>query len=112
MCEMLELSVSDLLHSIRMVGEQGDNVFTAASKVSTAVSGQEPEHPAYGLKKDLIRLLANMASQDTENQNKVCLIKQTCRQTDRQTDRQEQIEANADTWHVQDVCWSNYVCYI
>ena len=56
-----------------MIGEQGDNPFSALSKVSQSAR-VDTQHPVFGLKRDLIRLLANMAYQNTVNQDKVLVI--------------------------------------
>ena len=61
---------TDLLHCMRMIGQQGDNTFTSLAKVSESGT-VDPQHPVFGLKKDLIRLLANMAHKNKQNQDMV-----------------------------------------
>ncbi|XP_062613067.1 ataxin-10-like [Saccostrea cucullata] len=59
-----------LLHSIHRLGQCGDNVFSNVEKV-TRVTEVDVHHPAFGLKKDIIRLLANLVHRHKENQDKV-----------------------------------------
>ncbi len=62
--------LSDLLHSITMIGKQGDNAFTAVTKMSGEGS-VDKNNPAYGLKKDIIQLIGNLAYKNKTNQDKV-----------------------------------------
>lgn len=59
-----------LLHSIHRLGKCGDNVFSSVEKVTEAQK-VDVHHPAYGLKKDIIRLLANLVHEHKANQDKV-----------------------------------------
>ncbi|XP_048742308.2 ataxin-10-like [Ostrea edulis] len=59
-----------LLHSIHRLGQHGDNVFSSVEKV-TEIHQVDIHHPAFGLKKDIVRLLANLVHKHTENQDKV-----------------------------------------
>ncbi|XP_046557215.1 ataxin-10-like [Haliotis rubra] len=60
----------NLLHGIHDIGRQGGNHFTAVEKM-TESDRIDPHHPAFGLKRDLIRLLANMVFRHRVNQDKV-----------------------------------------
>ncbi|XP_071090280.1 ataxin-10-like [Haliotis cracherodii] len=60
----------NLLHGIHEIGRQGGNHFTAVEKM-TESDQIDPHHPAFGLKRDLIRLLANMVFHHKVNQDKV-----------------------------------------
>ena len=60
----------DLLHCLHMIGQEGDNAFTVVQKIS-AQSDVDQSHPAYGLKKDLIRLVGNMCHRHRRNQDMV-----------------------------------------
>lgn len=62
--------LTDLLHSIHRLGKCGDNVFSSVEKVTEAQK-VDVHHPAYGLKKDIIRLLANLVHEHKANQDKV-----------------------------------------
>lgn len=64
------LILTDLLHSIHRLGKCGDNVFSSVEKVTEAQK-VDVHHPAYGLKKDIIRLLANLVHEHKANQDKV-----------------------------------------
>lgn len=65
--------LTDLLHSIHRLGKCGDNVFSSVEKVREAQQ-VDVHHPAYGLKKDIIRLLANLVHGHKANQDKVSHI--------------------------------------
>ncbi|KAK3744636.1 hypothetical protein RRG08_062286 [Elysia crispata] len=67
--DLLRCSVS-LLRNITDKGKSGDNVFKREEKAS-ARDNVDPHHPVYGLKKDLIRLIANMAYKHRGNQDLV-----------------------------------------
>ena len=62
--------ISDLLHCVSLIGQEGDNAFSGITKVSEIVS-VDCDHPGFGLKKDLIRLLGNMSYKHRKNQDKV-----------------------------------------
>ncbi|RUS91243.1 hypothetical protein EGW08_000955 [Elysia chlorotica] len=57
-----------MLRSITEKGKSGDSVFKREEKAS-AQDNVDPHHPVYGLKKDLIRLIANMAYKHRGNQD-------------------------------------------
>ncbi|KAK3601607.1 hypothetical protein CHS0354_027855 [Potamilus streckersoni] len=59
-----------LLQSISELGKEGDNSFSAVEKMSQDHL-VDMQHPSYGLKKDLIRLIANLAYKNKTNQDKV-----------------------------------------
>ena len=61
---------ADLLHSIHRLGQSGDNIFSSVQKAREAEQ-VDVHHPAFGLKKDIIRLLANLVHGHQENQDKV-----------------------------------------
>ena len=63
--------ISDLLHSITMIGKQGDNAFTPASKL-TQEGSIDKNNPVFGLKRDIIRLIGNLVYKNRTNQDKVC----------------------------------------
>uniref|UniRef100_K1PL99 Ataxin-10 n=1 Tax=Magallana gigas TaxID=29159 RepID=K1PL99_MAGGI len=63
----------DLLHSIHRLGKCGDNVFSSVEKVTEAQK-VDVHHPAYGLKKDIIRLLANLVHEHKANQDKWAIL--------------------------------------
>ncbi|KAL4226576.1 Ataxin-10 [Mactra antiquata] len=67
--QLVHVAVS-LLQCIEDVGKEGNNVFTNVDKVSRA-GEVNSDHPVYGLKRDLIRLLGNMAHKHQHNQNLV-----------------------------------------
>ncbi|GFS04848.1 ataxin-10-like [Elysia marginata] len=67
--DLLRCSVS-LLRNITEKGKSGDSVFKREEKAS-AQDNVDPHHPVYGLKKDLIRLIANMAYKHRANQDLV-----------------------------------------
>ncbi|XP_013412824.1 ataxin-10 [Lingula anatina] len=60
----------NLLHGAYMIGQQGDNAFSSVEKLGAAAH-VDPEHPSYGLKRDLIRLIGNMCYGHKLNQDKV-----------------------------------------
>ena len=55
---------------MHMIGQQGDNIFSSLTKMQDH-GNADPNHPGFGLKRDLIRLLANMAYKKKTNQDKV-----------------------------------------
>ncbi|KAL3852882.1 hypothetical protein ACJMK2_016489 [Sinanodonta woodiana] len=59
-----------LLQSINELGKEGDNSFSAVEKMSQNHL-VDVQHPSFGLKKDLIRLIGNLAYKNTANQDKV-----------------------------------------
>ncbi|XP_055882616.1 ataxin-10-like isoform X3 [Biomphalaria glabrata] len=67
--ELLVCAIN-LLRSINDIGKSGGNVFSREEKAS-GVDSIDPHHPVYGLKKDLIRLIANMAYKHRANQDLV-----------------------------------------
>uniref|UniRef100_A0A2C9LT24 Uncharacterized protein n=1 Tax=Biomphalaria glabrata TaxID=6526 RepID=A0A2C9LT24_BIOGL len=67
--ELLVCAIN-LLRSINDIGKSGGNVFSREEK-ATGVDSIDPHHPVYGLKKDLIRLIANMAYKHRANQDLV-----------------------------------------
>ncbi|KAH9493186.1 Ataxin-10 [Bulinus truncatus] len=67
--ELLICAVN-LLRSIHDIGKSGDNVFSREEKASS-LDSIDPHHPVFGLKKDLIRLIANMAYRHKSNQDLV-----------------------------------------
>lgn len=64
------LLLIDLLKCIHDIGNQGENQFSSVSKVSEA-SSLDVMHPTQGLKRDLIRLIANLSCKNKPNQDKV-----------------------------------------
>ncbi|XP_053377086.1 ataxin-10-like isoform X2 [Mercenaria mercenaria] len=66
--EQLVKTVVSLLQCIEEIGQQGDNVFTSVDKMSN-IREVNTDHPVYGLKRDLIRLLGNMAYKHRHNQD-------------------------------------------
>ncbi len=67
---MSSFSVTDLLHSMTMIGKQGENAFSPASKLSQE-SSTDKSNPVYGLKRDVIRLIGNLVYKHRANQDKV-----------------------------------------
>ncbi|CAL1544831.1 unnamed protein product [Lymnaea stagnalis] len=67
--ELLSSAVN-LLRSINDIGKSGDNVFSREEKAS-GMDNIDPHHPVFGLKKDLIRLIANMVYKHRSNQDLV-----------------------------------------
>ncbi|XP_060602596.1 ataxin-10-like [Ruditapes philippinarum] len=65
--QLLKTAIS-LLKCIEEIGKQGDNVFTNVDKMSKQRE-VNTDHPVYGLKRDIIRLLGNMAYKHQVNQN-------------------------------------------
>ena len=65
--------VPDLLHCTRMIGQEGENIFSNVSKLANShtVSTHEAGHPILGLKKNLIRLVGNMSYSNREIQDEV-----------------------------------------
>ena len=64
--------MTDLLHCMKILGEECNNVFSPVSKVSE-LENTDTSHPVCGLKRDLIRLIANMVYKNRVNQDKVCV---------------------------------------
>jgi hypothetical protein len=58
------------------LGQYGDNVFSSVEKAAE-MDQVDVHHPAFGLKKDIIRLLANLVHRHKENQDKVHQMKQS-----------------------------------
>ena len=54
------------------IGLEGDNAFSNVTKVSE-IQHTDPSHPACGLKRDIIRLIANMAFRNKAAQDLVCV---------------------------------------
>lgn len=66
----LLFSVAALLKTIEDIGRQDYNLFSNIESVSQ--QGEvNPDHPVFGLKRDLIRLLGNMAYRHRANQDMV-----------------------------------------
>jgi len=67
--------ISVLLKTIEDIGLQEDNLFSNIGKLAQQ-GDVNPDHPVFGLKRDLIRLLGNMAYKHRTNQDMVnmCLI--------------------------------------
>jgi hypothetical protein len=59
-----------LLDAIHKIGKQGDNLFSSVDKVTDAVD-IDKHHAGYGMKRDLIRLIGNMAYKSKANQDMV-----------------------------------------
>ena len=56
-----------------MIGKQGDNAFTPASKL-TQEGSIDKNNPVFGLKRDIIRLIGNLVYKNRTNQDKVCFF--------------------------------------
>ena len=61
----------DLLHCTKLVGEQATNVFSSADKLSRQEKQGMGSNPVYGLKRDLIRVVGNLAYKNRSNQDRV-----------------------------------------
>lgn len=59
-----------LLDAIHRIGKQGDNSFSSVDKVTDTVN-IDKNHAGYGLKRDLIRLIGNMAYKSKANQDMI-----------------------------------------
>lgn len=57
---------------MKQIGEQGANAFSEVNKMSQSHTTDE-NHPVFGLKRDLIRLITNMTYKNRTNQDKVLL---------------------------------------
>ena len=59
-----------------MIGREGDNEFSSVSKLAdmTSMESDVTQHPVYGLKSNLIRLLANAVHKNKYNQDLVHLL--------------------------------------
>ena len=59
-----------------MIGQEGDNEFSSVSKLAdmTSMESDVTQHPVYGLKSNLIRLLANAVYKNKHNQDLVHLL--------------------------------------
>lgn len=68
---MLYVFFVDLLQSMHMLGKQGDNIFSSDGKLSESSSQANQNHPVFGVKRDLIRLVGNMSYRHKDNQDKV-----------------------------------------
>ncbi|XP_050414628.2 ataxin-10 isoform X2 [Patella vulgata] len=66
----LLLNAINLLKSVDEIGKKGTNHFNAVDKMSE-LENVDSNHPVYGLKRDLIRLIANMVNKHKDNQDKV-----------------------------------------
>ena len=64
------LCISDLLHSMSVIGKQGDNAFSPANKLAQE-SSIDKNNPVYGLKRDVVRLIGNLVYKNKGNQDKV-----------------------------------------
>lgn len=61
----------ELLRHLHLLGKRpGNEAFVPASKV-TELASVDAAHPAHALKRDLVRLVANVVHQHPANQNKV-----------------------------------------
>lgn len=67
--QLVKTSLS-LLHCIEEIGRQGDNIFSTMDKMSN-IGDVNTDHPVFGLKRDLIRLLGNMAYRHKHNQDMI-----------------------------------------
>ena len=58
---------------MKMLGEEGDNLFTNAAKLSEIERRHDDitDNPIIGLKRDIIRLIANMVHGNRQNQDQV-----------------------------------------
>lgn len=65
----IDVSLSDLLQQMATLGKQ-DNVFAVLNKAADASQANQ-NHPLFGFKKDLIRLLGNMVYKNRQNQDRV-----------------------------------------
>ena len=74
MCNVLENA--EVLHCIETIGNDGDNAFTAISKL--AAGDGDPNHPAHRLRSNLIRLIGNMCFQNRSNQDQVTQRRAFC----------------------------------
>ena len=64
--------LTDLLHSVQMIGAQGQNAFSDVTKLSElGRSDVRNDNPVYGFKSNLIRLIGNLAYRDRSNQDAV-----------------------------------------
>ncbi|KAK6176090.1 hypothetical protein SNE40_014442 [Patella caerulea] len=66
----LLLTAINLLKSVDEIGKTGTNHFNTVDKMSE-LENVDSNHPVYGLKRDLIRLIANMVNKHKDNQDKV-----------------------------------------
>lgn len=70
--------VTDLLKSIHCLGKSGDNSFSIIQKLSDlSLKGgnkEVQEHPAFGFKGNLIRLVGNLSYKHEANQDQVSVI--------------------------------------
>ena len=53
-----------------MIGKQGDNAFSPASKLAQEGS-IDKNNPVFGLKRDVVRLIGNLVYKNRANQDKV-----------------------------------------
>lgn len=60
----------ELLQSIQDFGQDGESIFAPLNKI-TDLDRVDPQHPAHGIKRDLIRLIGNMVYRNKANQDKV-----------------------------------------
>ncbi|KAH3880152.1 hypothetical protein DPMN_004065 [Dreissena polymorpha] len=67
--QLLRTSIH-LLQNLEEIGHQGQNVFSNIDKV-TRQAEVNTDHPVFGLKRDLIRLIGNLVYQNTANQDLV-----------------------------------------
>lgn len=63
-------SAIKLLQSIQDFGQDGESIFAPLNKI-TDLDRVDPQHPAHGIKRDLIRLIGNMVYRNKANQDKV-----------------------------------------
>ena len=68
--KVYSLHVSALLQSVEDLGNDGNPMFAIADKMSD-LGSIDQEHPVFGLKRDLIRLLGNLAYKNKQNQDLV-----------------------------------------
>ncbi|ESO85166.1 hypothetical protein LOTGIDRAFT_167953 [Lottia gigantea] len=63
-------TVINLLKGIDEVGKAGGGVFSSVEKLSE-INQVDTDHPVYGLKRDVVRLIANMVIKHRDNQDTV-----------------------------------------
>ena len=66
-----------MLHCTKLLGEQNSNLFTNVEKISQQGALEHTMNPVFGLKRDLIRVLSNMAYRNRANQDMVCYTMQS-----------------------------------
>lgn len=68
----LFMNAGVVLINIHKLGKSSDNCFTPIQKISEFGKDELNQHPAFGFKADLVRLIGNMCWKNSEMQNLVC----------------------------------------